>query len=42
MFKEPEKGNEDVKDIRIKQALETNDIIAACPFAILCCQMIKG
>ena len=34
MFKEPEKGNEDVKDIRIKQALETNpDIIAAaCPF----------
>ena len=34
MFKEPEKGNEDIKDIRIKQALETNpDIIAAaCPF----------
>ena len=34
MFKEPEKGNVDVKDIRIKQALETNpDIIAAaCPF----------
>ena len=34
MFKEPEKGNEDVKDIRIKQALETKpDIIAAaCPF----------
>ena len=34
MFKEPEKGDVDIKDIRIKQALETKpDIIAAaCPF----------
>ena len=34
MFKEPEKGDVDIKDIRIKQALETkSDIIAAaCPF----------